>query len=97
MEPQFEKVKTHGFAYIMFWCFFPLFPTDLICYTAGFMKYNFHKFLLAGMAWEAILIFLYSYVGIRAQVYMVPFSIIWLSGFIIYLIYLYYKKRKNTK
>jgi len=38
----------HGFYYVTAWSFFPLVPTDLICYVAGIIKMPF-KYVIAGV------------------------------------------------
>lgn len=48
---------------VLIWSFFPLVPTDLICYVAGIVKMPF-RYLLAGVViGEAILVYLYVYMG----------------------------------
>jgi len=52
-----------GFAFVAIWAFFPLVPTDLVCYVAGTTKMNFLKFIAAVFAGELVLCILYIYSG----------------------------------
>ncbi|UKN00114.1 VTT domain-containing protein [Paracrocinitomix mangrovi] len=48
---------------VIAWSFFPLVPTDIICYVAGIVKMPY-RFLIAGvMIGEIVLIYLYVYGG----------------------------------
>lgn len=57
------KINKHGFWIVLGWAFFPLVPTDLICYAAGTIKMNLSKYLLAIFIGEAVLVFIYLYLG----------------------------------
>lgn len=59
-----EKLNQHGFWIVLGWAFFPLVPTDLICYIAGSIRMNFTKYILAIFIGEAILIGLYVFLGV---------------------------------
>lgn len=48
---------------VIAWSFFPLVPTDLICYVAGIVKMPFKFMLLGVFIGEIILISLYVYLG----------------------------------
>ena len=37
----------YGVLFVVLWAFFPLVPTDLMCYVAGTIKMDFRKFILA--------------------------------------------------
>jgi uncharacterized membrane protein YdjX (TVP38/TMEM64 family) len=52
-----------GLAFIALWAFFPLVPTDAVCYVAGSTKVSFYKFLLAVFAGELVLCSLYIFTG----------------------------------
>lgn len=52
-----------GFLFVALWAFFPLVPTDLVCYLAGTTKMNFWKFISAVFAGEMILCTCYVYLG----------------------------------
>jgi uncharacterized membrane protein YdjX (TVP38/TMEM64 family) len=52
-----------GLAFISLWAFFPLVPTDAVCYVAGSTKVRFHKFLLAVLGGELVLCSLYIFTG----------------------------------
>jgi uncharacterized membrane protein YdjX (TVP38/TMEM64 family) len=49
-----KLIEKYGFIVIAFWSFFPAVPTDLICYVAGTVRYNFWKFVIALSIGEAI-------------------------------------------
>ncbi len=51
----------YGFFYVSAWTFFPLVPTDIVCYVAGTIKMNVFRFLAALFIGEAILVSLYVY------------------------------------
>lgn len=52
-----------GFIFISLWAFFPLVPTDAVCYVAGTTKMNFLKFVLAVFLGEFVLCGLYVFWG----------------------------------
>lgn len=52
-----------GIAFVAAWAFFPLVPTDLVCYAAGTTRMNFLKFIAAVFIGELILCLLYVYSG----------------------------------
>ncbi len=52
-----------GFLFIALWAFFPLVPTDLVCYLAGTAKMNYWKFIAAVLAGELILCSVYIFFG----------------------------------
>jgi uncharacterized membrane protein YdjX (TVP38/TMEM64 family) len=52
-----------GFFFVALWAFFPLVPTDLVCYVAGTTKMNYLKFILAVCAGELILCSFYIFFG----------------------------------
>ena len=56
-----EKLNKHGFWIVLGWSFFPLVPTDLICYIAGSIRMDFRKYILAIFIGEAILVGAYVY------------------------------------
>ena len=58
-----EKIRKHGFWIVLGWAFFPIVPTDLICYVAGRMRMNFWKYIAALFIGEAVLIALYLYLS----------------------------------
>jgi uncharacterized membrane protein YdjX (TVP38/TMEM64 family) len=95
IKPQINKIKKDWFKYIFLWCLAPFFPTDLICYASGFIKYNYKKFLLAWILWELPLIFLYSFIWIKIEKYIVLFSYIFLFILIVYWVYLFLKNKKK--
>lgn len=52
-----------GFAFVTAWAFFPLVPTDLVCYLAGTAKMNFARFIAAVLCGEFILCSFYIFFG----------------------------------
>lgn len=52
-----------GFAFVTGWAFFPLVPTDLVCYLAGATRMTFWKFILAIAAGELLLCVCYIFLG----------------------------------
>ena len=48
-----------GLLFVLLWAFFPLVPTDAVCYVAGSMRMSFPKFIGAVFAGELILCSLY--------------------------------------
>ncbi|QCX36915.1 TVP38/TMEM64 family protein [Aureibaculum algae] len=58
-----EKLDKHGFWVVLGWSFFPLVPTDLICYIAGSTRMNFIKYISAIFIGESILVACYIFLG----------------------------------
>ncbi len=52
-----------GFLFVALWAFFPLVPTDLVCYLAGSTRMNFIEFIAAIAAGEAVLCYCYIFLG----------------------------------
>jgi uncharacterized membrane protein YdjX (TVP38/TMEM64 family) len=52
-----------GFIFVALWAFFPLVPTDLVCYLAGTTAMNYWKFIAAIFVGETILCTVYVYFG----------------------------------
>jgi uncharacterized membrane protein YdjX (TVP38/TMEM64 family) len=50
-----------GFVFVAAWAFFPLVPTDLVCYLAGTTKMNYWKFIAAVLVGELILCSFYIF------------------------------------
>lgn len=50
------RMEKHGMLIVVAWSFFPLVPTDLVCYLAGVIRMNFLRFIVAVALGEAILI-----------------------------------------
>ena len=55
--------RPSGFVFVALWAFFPLVPTDLVCYLAGTTAMNYWKFIAAVLAGETILCTFYVYFG----------------------------------
>lgn len=52
-----------GLAFVVLWSFFPLIPTDAVCYVAGTIRMNFYKFILSVFVGEAALCSIYIFFG----------------------------------
>ncbi len=52
-----------GLIFVGFWAFFPLVPTDAVCYVAGMTKMNFPRFILAVFIGEVIICSIYVFSG----------------------------------
>ena len=49
-------IDKYGFWAIVLWSFAPVVMTDLICYVAGMVRYNFMKFVLALLIGESAMV-----------------------------------------
>lgn len=58
-----EKINKHGFTIVLLWSFFPLVPTDLICFVAGATNMKYLKFATAVFIGEVVLVSVYLYTG----------------------------------
>lgn len=58
-----KGINRNGFWIVLGWSFFPIVPTDLICYVASITNMHFWKYLSALFIGEAILIALYVWFG----------------------------------
>lgn len=61
-----ETIKTHlqkptGFFFVFFWSFFPVLPTDAVCYVAGILNMNFKKYIAAITFGELIICSVYIF------------------------------------
>ena len=57
-----EKLASkHGFYYILFWSFFPIVPTDIICYVSGALRIKLPVFISALLIGELILCSVYIF------------------------------------
>lgn len=52
-----------GVLFVAGWAFFPLVPTDAVCYVAGTARMNFFKFISAVLIGELILCSVYIFLG----------------------------------
>jgi uncharacterized membrane protein YdjX (TVP38/TMEM64 family) len=52
-----------GFLFVALWAFFPLVPTDLVCYVAGTTRMNYWKFIAAVLVGELVLCIIYIFFG----------------------------------
>ncbi len=63
----FEKLtaalQRHEFPIIIGWSFFPLLPTDLICYACGILKVNVRRFALGVLLGEGTICGIYIFLG----------------------------------
>ncbi|CAN5569321.1 TVP38/TMEM64 family protein [soil metagenome] len=55
--------RPSGVAFVAAWAFFPLVPTDLVCYLAGTTMMDFWKFIAAILIGELALCSLYIFFG----------------------------------
>jgi uncharacterized membrane protein YdjX (TVP38/TMEM64 family) len=66
-EAQLERARTllekQELPIIIGWSFFPLAPTDLICYLCGLLRVNFWKFLLGILIGEGAICAIYIFAG----------------------------------
>lgn len=58
-----RKLNKHGFTIVMLWAFFPLTPTNLICYVAGATKMPYKRFVLGLLLGQIPLLFIYVISG----------------------------------
>ncbi|MEP6787207.1 MAG: VTT domain-containing protein [Acidobacteriota bacterium] len=63
-----HRIKTKlehplGSVFVALWAFFPLVPTDLVCYVAGTTKMNYGKFIVAIFVGELVLCSFYIFFG----------------------------------
>lgn len=50
-----------GIGFVFLWAFFPLVPTDAVCYVAGSTRMHFGKFIAAITAGELVLCCFYVF------------------------------------
>lgn len=61
-----EKMQgKYAFAIVAGWSFFPLVPTDVICYVAGIAKMSFKKMVMALLIGEIPLVTTYVFLGVE--------------------------------
>jgi uncharacterized membrane protein YdjX (TVP38/TMEM64 family) len=61
-----EKMQgKYAFAIVAGWSFFPLVPTDVICYVAGIAKMSFKKMVMALLIGEIPLVTTYIFLGVE--------------------------------
>lgn len=58
-----NKINEYGFGIVLLWSFFPLVPTDIVCYISGATHMKYLKFIVAVFAGEIVLISTYLYTG----------------------------------
>lgn len=58
-----EKINEYGFWIVLVWSFFPLVPTDLVCYISGATHMKYFKFITAVLIGEVILVSTYLLTG----------------------------------
>lgn len=56
-------LQRHQLPIIIGWSFFPLVPTDLICYVCGVLKVNFFRFTLGVLVGEGVICAIYIFLG----------------------------------
>ncbi|MBN8611896.1 MAG: TVP38/TMEM64 family protein [Deltaproteobacteria bacterium] len=64
---QLERVRglleRHGFPIVVGWAFFPIVPTDLICYLAGVIRMSIAKLLIGVALGEGAICAIYIFLG----------------------------------
>ena len=60
-------LQRNSMAIIVTWSFFPLVPTDLICYVCGILKIDFRKFILGVLLGEGAICGFYIFLGSYAM------------------------------
>ena len=65
-----EKIRKRlehplGLAFVALWAFFPLVPTDAVCYVAGTIRMHFLKFIIAVFVGELVLCSIYVFAAGR--------------------------------
>ena len=55
----------YSFWIVIGWSFFPLVPTDLICYVAGIAKMSYKKLVAAVVIGELPLVTFYVFAGVE--------------------------------
>ncbi len=59
-----QKMQSrYAFWFVVGWSFFPLVPTDVVCYVAGLAKMPFRKMITALLIGELPLVTIYVFVG----------------------------------
>jgi uncharacterized membrane protein YdjX (TVP38/TMEM64 family) len=58
-----SALTRHPTTIVMAWSFFPVVPTDLICYVAGVMEIPFRRFMLGVLIGEGAICALYIFGG----------------------------------
>lgn len=58
-----DVLQRHELPIIIGWSFFPLAPTDLICYVCGVLEVNFTKFLVGILIGEGTICAIYIFLG----------------------------------
>lgn len=58
-----QKINDYGFWIVLLWSFFPLVPTDLVCYLSGATHMKYLKFIVAVFIGELILVSAYLWTG----------------------------------
>lgn len=58
-----KKINEYGFWIVLVWSFFPLVPTDFVCYISGATHMKYLKFIIAVFIGEIILVGTYLYAG----------------------------------
>lgn len=90
-----KEIKNNWFKVIFTSAFFPIIPLDIIYYSAWFIKYNLFKAYIAWITWEFLLIFLYTFLWDKANIYKE--FLIYIFIFLIIIISIYYLFKKTKK
>jgi uncharacterized membrane protein YdjX (TVP38/TMEM64 family) len=65
-----DLFQTNQLRIIVGWSFFPLVPTDLICYVSGILKVPFARFILAVLLGEGAICAIYVFLGHQMLTYL---------------------------
>lgn len=68
MPRHVDKIRSRlehpaGLLFVVLWGFFPLVPTDAVCYVAGSIRMNFTRFIIAIVLGEFVLCSIYIFSG----------------------------------
>jgi uncharacterized membrane protein YdjX (TVP38/TMEM64 family) len=63
IEKMKDLLQKNQMPIIIGWSFFPLVPTDLICYVCGVLKVNFFRFAIAVLIGEGSICAIYIFLG----------------------------------
>jgi len=65
-----DLFQTNQLPIIVGWSFFPLVPTDLICYVSGILKVRFSRFILGVLLGEGAICAIYVFLGHQVLTYL---------------------------
>lgn len=92
LEKYNKEIKKKWWKAIFLASLFPAFPTDIMCYSAGFVRYNFFKYFIFSLFPQIFTLALYSYLWVQAEKYFNHFLYIILLFLAVWLFYKYFRK-----